>query len=31
MKGKFGKGNPSDKNREDDANLMNKLLENGFA
>jgi len=28
---KFGKGNPSDKNRENDANLMNKLLENGFA
>jgi len=28
---KYGKGNPSDKNKDDDTNLMNKLLENGFA
>ncbi|MCL1864599.1 MAG: riboflavin synthase [Spirochaetes bacterium] len=28
---KYGKGNSADKNREDDDNFMNKLLENGFA
>jgi hypothetical protein len=28
---KYGKNDPADKSREDDNNLMNKLLENGFA